>query len=201
MILIIQNGYVTPCISKYLDEKYYIVKSFETDVSEISPENYSMIIILGGYQSVTYLDSYSYLHNVVKLVNKCLSIKKPIFGICLGAQLVAHALGCEIRSSGKLNIGYDTKILGYDNIFRSHIDYIIPNSSIDVLEYFDNMPYVYKYKDHVYGIQCHPEISPECVQRYCDNEKVIEYSKKNSGVIHQNNEAVIRTVIQFLQKN
>ncbi len=36
-------------------------------------------------------------------------IKQPIIGICLGAQLVAYTLGCEIIHSNKLNVGFNTK--------------------------------------------------------------------------------------------
>ncbi|XWV26944.1 glutamine amidotransferase-like protein [Tupanvirus soda lake] len=199
MLLIIQNGYITPYISRYLDEEFEIVKSFEKDVSKLDINKYTIIIILGGYQSVTRINDYPYLLNVVKLIKKCLDIEKPLFGICLGCQLIAHTLGCEIKSSGKLNIGYDTNILGYDNIFRCHIDYIVPNKKIDILEYYDNMPYLYKHKNHIYGIQCHPDIAPECVQKYSNNNSSFAYAKENKETINKKNSLIISKLLDNLR--
>jgi GMP synthase-like glutamine amidotransferase len=200
MLLIIQNGYITPCISRYLDEKYEIVKSYDTDVSKLILDNYSIVIILGGHQSVRDITVHPYLFNVIKLIKQCLAMKKPLFGICLGSQLVAHTLGCEIKSSSKLNVGYDAMILGYCNIFRCHVDYIVPNSTIIVLEYCDSMPYLYKYDEHIYGIQCHADMSPECVQKYSKHAPSNEYAKKYRDYINKNNAAVIKEILDKLRK-
>ena len=187
MLLIVQNGYNTPQISKYLDEEFEIVKSFETDVSKINLEKYSIIIILGGFQSVIDINKFPYLFNVVNMIKECLVSNKLLLGICLGCQLIAFALGCDIKSSGKLNIGYNVRIMGHENIFRCHIDYVIPNELINVIEYFENMPYLYKSGDYIYGIQCHPDITPECVQKYCNHGPSIDYSKKNKDSINKKN--------------
>jgi GMP synthase-like glutamine amidotransferase len=200
MLLIVQNGYITPFMSRYLDEEYEIVKSFEMDVSEVNLDKYSIIIILGGYQSVTKINMYPYLLDVIKLINRCIDIDKMLLGICLGCQLIAYTLGCEIKSSKKLNIGYDTKILGYENIFRCHVDYIVPNKTINVLEYFDNMPYLYKHKNHIYGIQCHPDIAPECVKNYSNHSHSIDYAEKNKILIDENNTKIIKTLFDKLRK-
>ncbi|BCS82905.1 putative glutamine amidotransferase-like protein [Cotonvirus japonicus] len=201
MLLIIQNGYITPYIYRYLDEDYKIIKSYDVDVSKINLNDYSVVIILGGYQSVVDIDKYSYLINVTELIKKCLTDKKPLFGICLGFQLIAYTLGCEIKSSGKLNVGYDTKILGYENIFRCHIDYIIPNNKITILEYFDDMPYLYRHENHVYGIQCHPDIAPECVKKYSDNIESYNYAQANKDTINKNNAAIIKYILNLLRSS
>ncbi|AVL94602.1 putative glutamineamido transferase-like protein [Moumouvirus australiensis] len=201
MLLIIQNGYITPYIYRYLDEEYEIIKSFDTDVSKINIDKYSIIIILGGYQSVVNIEKYTYLSNVVELIKKCLVINKPIFGICLGFQLIAYALGCEIKSSGKLNVGYNTTILGYNNIFRCHIDYIVPNNKIKILEYFDDMPYLYHHENKAYGIQCHPDIAPECVRKYSNHPESHDYALKNKDSINKNNAAIIKYILNLLRNH
>lgn len=201
MLLIIQNGYITPYIYRYLDDDYEIVKSFDTDVSKIDMDKYSIVIILGGYQSVVDIEKYTYLLNVIELIKKCLHLKKPIFGICLGFQLIAYALGCEIKSSGKLNVGYDTSILGYDNIFRCHIDYIVPNDKIIVMEYFDGMPYLYKYQNKAYAIQCHPDIAPECVRKYSNDIESHKYALHNKDTINKNNSAIIKHILDLLRNS
>lgn len=198
MILIIQNGFIVPVISKYLTYSYEIIKSYEFNVAEIEIEKYSLIIILGGHQSINDIISHPYLLNVIKLVQKCLLLEKPLLGFCLGGQIIAKALGCEIKSCGKNNIGYDAKILGYDGIFRSHIDYIVPNKNITVLEYFDDMPYFYKYSHYVYGVQCHPDITPECVKKYCNHMASQIYAENNKDIIDDHNNKIINYLIKCL---
>lgn len=200
MILIIQNGFVTPSITRYLFYDYQIIKSFEIDVSNIEINNFSLIIILGGYQSLTQINNYSYLLNVIELIKKCILEKKPIFGICLGCQLVAYALGCNIKSDGKLHIGYDTEIMNKKNIFRCHFDYIEPNNSIIILETFDNMPYLYTYSDFIYGIQCHPDISPIDVYTYSGNINACVFANNNSEYINNTNHYIINYIIDKLLK-
>lgn len=200
MILIIQNGFVTPSITRYLFYDYHIVKSFENNVADMEIDKYSLIIILGGYQSLRQINNYPYLLNVVELIKKCIFQKKPIFGICLGCQLVAYALGCNIRSDGKLYIGYDTKIMNNQNVFRCHFDYIEPNDSIVVLEYFENMPYLYTHSDFIYGIQCHPDISPMDVYTYSGNIKANMFAIDNSDYINDTNKYIIDYIINKLLK-
>lgn len=201
MLLIIQNGYITPYIYRYLDDDYEIIKSYNVDVTTMNLEKYSIVIILGGYQSVVDIDKYSYLQKVIELIRKCLVIRKPLFGICLGFQLIAYALGCEIKSSDKLNVGYDTEILGHKNIFRCHVDYIVPNDAITILEYFDSMPYLYKHSHHVFGIQCHPDIAPECIRKYSNHLESHNYALNNQESINKNNADIIKYILNLLRKS
>lgn len=198
MILIIQNGFIVPVISRYLRYPYDIIKSYEKNVTEIELKNYSLVIILGGHQSANDIILYPYLLNVTVLIQKCILQKKPLLGICLGGQLIAKTLGCEIKSCGKMNVGYDAKILGYDKIFRSHFDYIVPNKNITVLEYFDNMPYLYKHSDYIYGIQCHPDLTPECVQKYCNHGISSIYAANNKDIIDKYNGEIMDCLMKYL---
>jgi GMP synthase - Glutamine amidotransferase domain len=199
MLLIIQNGHITPHIFKYIDETYEIVKSFENNLNDLDLSKYTIVIILGGHQSVLRITEYPYLIGVINLIRKCMRISKPLLGICLGCQLIAHVLGCQIKSSGKLNIGYDAKILGYDQIFRCHIDYIVPNDKITVLEYFENMPYLYQHGNQVYGIQCHPDLTPESVKKYAKHLPSNTYAKNNSEIIDKKNAEILKILLTRLR--
>lgn len=198
MILIVQNGSINPCLPKYLRCSYEIKKSSETDFKEINLSKYSIVMILGGDQSLTNIYRYKYLLNLVDFIKRCFSTRKPLIGFCLGCQLIAYSLGCKIVSSEKLNVGYDVTILGYSNIFRCHTDYIVPNEKIKVLENFDGMPYLFIYDNHVCGIQCHPEITPECVSDYCDDREACLYAIKNLYTIHSNNQKIIDILIKYV---
>ena len=199
MLLLIQNGYFVPSITKYLKQEYLIIKSFETNVSDIDLDNYEIIIILGGNQTLTNIKAYPYLLNVVKMIRKCLVIDKALIGICLGAQLIAYAIGAKIATCQKNNIGYDVDILSYNNIFRYHRDYIVPTNLITIIEYFDSMPYLYKYGSKVCGIQCHPDIDPDYIQNYTTHASIIKYARENKDAINKKNLEIINELFCLVE--
>lgn len=198
MILIVQNGYLNTKISKYLEEDYFIVKSYSDNIDEIDLTTYSVIIILGGHQSVRDIDRYPYLNKVIKLINLSIDKNIPLIGICLGCQLIAHALGYDICTCDQLNLGYDTKIFGIDNIFRCHKDYAnIDNDQVNILETHNNMPYVFTYKN-LLGIQCHPDIPPEYVNIYHPDYSTKLYAAKYSKEIDLSNKFLIKKLFEIL---
>jgi GMP synthase-like glutamine amidotransferase len=176
MILVIQNGFLESHIGKYLTKEYEIIKSYNTNVNDININKYDKIIILGGPQRLYYFDHYPILQELVNFIHKCLEYNKPLLGICLGCQLLAYSLGCEIRSFDKLNVGYDTCILDYQHLFRCHHDYIVPNDKIIILSTFQDIVYLFQYKNCI-GIQCHPDIPPEVIKEHklCQHDYQISY--------------------------
>lgn len=204
MILIIQNGNLDTYISKYLNEESTIVKSFAANVSLIDPKYYSLVIVLGGPQRINItngLNKYNYLVNVVEFIKKCIDMDKPILGICLGFQLIAYALGYTVRYSGKLNIGYDVNILNFNNIFRCHYDYVdFGNDGVNYnIEYFESMPYFFRYKN-VIGIQCHPDIPPEYINKYQNQNTILQYVEKNKQLIENTNKQLMSFLLYHLKK-
>jgi GMP synthase-like glutamine amidotransferase len=55
------------------------------------------LISFGGAQSVTEIDRYPYLLEEVELLREAFLLDVPVLGICLGAQLLAHAHGGTVR--------------------------------------------------------------------------------------------------------
>lgn len=201
MILIIQNGYIHTNIGKYLQEEYELVKSYYLfDVDQIDLDKYSFVIILGGDQSLQNIKFCSNLQKVLRLIEKCLEIKKPVLGICLGCQLIAYFLGCEIKSSDNPHCGFDTEVLDFKYIFRCHYDYIVPNEKIDVLDTFHGMPYLFRHQN-LLGVQCHPDIPPENIIAYQPNIDNIDWIDENKNTIDKNNEKMMKYLIDYLIKN
>jgi GMP synthase-like glutamine amidotransferase len=70
------------------------------------PDEYDAAIILGGNTNV--YDDASWLKNELAFIRD-IHGEKPLLGICLGAQLIAHALGAEVRESpDEREIGFMT---------------------------------------------------------------------------------------------
>ena len=230
MILIIQNGYLDTAIHRYLDDEYRIVKSYSqinrnkmdpikdesdiirsgsvscianTEVDNIDLDEYDAVIILGGHQSVRNIEKYKSLQAVVRLIDKCYKENKPVLGICLGSQLIAHYSGCEIKKCDHIKVGYDVDItinnITYNNIFRAHHDCIVPNDNIQVLYSYENMPYLIKNKCLI-GIQCHPDIPPTEVNRFISIDNLRKRKNHSSMQVNLDNKSIMDWLIAQLKE-
>lgn len=64
-----------------------------------------LVIVLGGPIGVYETDAYPFLSEEIDLLKARLAANRPTFGICLGAQLIAAALGAKVKPSGIKEIG------------------------------------------------------------------------------------------------
>ena len=55
------------------------------------------LVTFGGAESVTEIDRYPYLLEEAELLREAVAGDVPVLGICLGAQVLAHALGGSVR--------------------------------------------------------------------------------------------------------
>ena len=69
-------------------------------------EKYEGLIILGGPMSVNDTKRFPHLSLEIKLIEQALKEDIPILGICLGAQLMAKALGAKIKKMPVQEIGW-----------------------------------------------------------------------------------------------
>lgn len=65
-----------------------------------------LLIILGGPIGVYEEDSYPFLQDEIALARHRLDEKRPMLGICLGAQIMARAAGARVYPSGIKEIGW-----------------------------------------------------------------------------------------------
>jgi len=76
-------------------------------------EDMGTLVIMGGPMSVNEGDIYPYLKREEKLVTEFLEKGGRVLGICLGAQVVARALGAKVYPGVKKEIGwYDIELCG-----------------------------------------------------------------------------------------
>lgn len=65
-----------------------------------------LVIVLGGPFGVYEADKYSFIENEINCIRARLDSGKPLLGICLGAQMMAAALGAKVAFSGSKEIGW-----------------------------------------------------------------------------------------------
>lgn len=69
-------------------------------------DRYRGLIVLGGPMNVEDRGVRMHLQTEIDVITTALAQGKPILGICLGAQLLAHALGADVRRHRVSEIGW-----------------------------------------------------------------------------------------------
>jgi len=91
-----------------LEERGIRSRYLEAGVDEISPAALAaadLLVILGGPIGVYEEEKYPLLSGELKAVESWLGTRKPVLGICLGAQLIARALGARVYPGSRKEIG------------------------------------------------------------------------------------------------
>lgn len=72
------------------------------------PEEFDLLLIMGGTMSVYQEEEYPWLKPEKEFVRKVIKIGKPVLGSCFGAQMIADALGGKVRRNQYKEIGWHT---------------------------------------------------------------------------------------------
>jgi GMP synthase (glutamine-hydrolysing) len=147
-------------------------------------DNFDFIVIMGGPQSPMKIEKAPYLLDEIELIKKAIKQEKCILGICLGAQLVAEALGAKTEPSPHREVGmYLVELLdgaNNDPVF-SHF----PNK-FEAMHWHDDMPglpqeavllarsegcprQAFRYGDRIYGLQFHFEMTESLLKGMVEN--------------------------------
>lgn len=76
------------------------------DISTLDPLKADLLVVLGGPIGAYEDDMYPFLGEEIRHIRERLAHGKPVLGICLGAQLMARALGADVAPMGVTEIGY-----------------------------------------------------------------------------------------------
>ncbi len=92
-----------------LVEEGYGLSYVEAGVDKLAAEallSADLLIVLGGPIGVYETDAYPFLVEEVTAIRRRLESNRPILGVCLGAQLMAAALGARVAPGPGKEIGY-----------------------------------------------------------------------------------------------
>ncbi|MCP3443374.1 glutamine amidotransferase [Bradyrhizobium sp. CCGUVB14] len=81
------------------------------DLSHPSIGDADLLIVLGGPIGVYETDSYPFITREIDLLERRLAQGLPTLGICLGAQLMAKALGARVHAGNVKEIGWGSLTL------------------------------------------------------------------------------------------
>ena len=149
--------------------------------SEPDLDGYHGLIVLGGPMNVDQVDRFPHLQTEIQLIQDALDQDIPVLGICLGAQLIARALGAAVGPGVQKEIGwYDLSVSGAarsdpllqnfepkERIFQWHGDTFETPRGAEHLASSDLCPnQAFRYGEKVYGLQFHLEVDQALVTQW-----------------------------------
>ena len=143
------------------------------------PEKYTGIILMGG--PVGVYDNLPFITGEMRYIEKLLARPDhpPVFGICLGAQMLAQIHGVKVEKGAKgpetgftgLEILEEDRVFGNEladaKVFQWHQDvWPLPKVGTNLARnnVYENQ--AHSYSKTIYGVQFHPEVTMPIIRRW-----------------------------------
>lgn len=149
--------------------------------SRPSLDGYAALIILGGPMNSDQIESHPNLITEVELIQEAVSKDMSVLGICLGAQLLAKALGGSVQRNPRREIGWcsisltesgkaDPVLSSFadtQDVFQWHEDGIeLPPEAEHLASSERSWVQAFRYGEHAYGFQFHLEVDQSLIERW-----------------------------------
>jgi len=145
---------------------------FEPDHNLPAPAGWDLIIVMGGPMSVNDEDVLPWLAEEKAFLRQAIAADVPVLGVCLGAQLIASALGASVHAAPQREIGW-FEIEGLPvpegafafpqrlNVFHWHGEtFDLPTGATHLARSAACENQAFQVGDRVIGLQFHLEITP-----------------------------------------
>jgi GMP synthase (glutamine-hydrolysing) len=171
-------GLIAPVLAaRHIEVDYADLYKAGAAVPDIT--GYDALIFLGGPMSVN--DDLPYLGTEMELIRQAMARRQPILGICLGAQLIARALGATVRRNSAREIGwFDLRFtaaggadrlfhgLSAETVFHWHGETFDLPPGAELLASSDLCRnQAFRIGETVYALQFHLEVTPEIIADWC----------------------------------
>lgn len=95
-------------IHTWISENSYTLTQtrFFKNESLPDPDDFDLLIVMGGPMSVNDEQDYDWLIKEKAFIRKSIEKNKSVLGICLGAQLIASAMGAKVYPHPEKEIGW-----------------------------------------------------------------------------------------------
>lgn len=146
-------------------------------------DSFDVLVIMGGPMGADDEADYPWMAAEKTLIRDSIAAGKKVLGVCLGAQLIARALGAPVTANPEKEIGwfpvYPTSAGLADSIGRLFADkpqvlhwhgdtFAAPKGAIPLLESEGCANQAFRYGDNVLALQFHLELQAENVAALCE---------------------------------
>ncbi len=154
------------------------------------------LIFMGGSMSAN--DDLPFIHREIQYIREAIVRGKPVLGVCLGAQLMAKALGARVYANRVKEIGWapvtftdaaqrDPVLGGFDGsevIFHWHGEtFDLPPGAELLASSAACRNQVFRLGGRTYGLQFHLEVTPDMIMQWCREDEVCGGARDASGPI------------------
>lgn len=171
---------------------YTVAEMFEQPPPDFKPQNWSGLIVMGGPMNADETDRYPFLADEVRWLRQAVDAELPVLGVCLGAQLLAKALGARVYANRVKEIGwYDTELLpaaaddqlfadiaSPATVFHWHGDtFDLPNGAVHLARSAQCENQAFRYGASAYAMQFHLEMTAAMIDEWlCEGNNCGELS-------------------------
>jgi GMP synthase-like glutamine amidotransferase len=150
------------------------------------PDEIDLLIVMGGPMSVNDEDEFPWLAQEKQFIHDIIKSGKSVLGVCLGAQLIASAMGARVYRNTVKEIGWfpvqgipstDRMTFNFPpsaEVFHWHGEtFELPSGAIRLARSQGCENQAFQFGRSVIGLQFHLETTPESAQeivKHCRNE-------------------------------
>ncbi len=168
-------------IADWMDRQTYSMPVWRLFENPSLPdvEDVDLLVVMGGPMNIYEEERYPFLAGEKELINACIKEHKHVLGICLGAQLIADALGEKVFMNREKEIGWFPTQPGNGNNDHEILS-VFPETFTPFHWHGEtfNLPegarmlgssdacrnQGFLYGDHVLALQFHLEITPQIIE-------------------------------------
>jgi len=171
-------------IEVWLRNTGYEISNTQLFASDKLPKikDIDLLIVMGGTMSVNDVREYPWLVIENEFISSVIKQGKPVLGICLGAQLIAKAMGGEVFPNSVKEIGWfpvEAVASESDSVFRFpektmafhwHGEtFSLPRGAVRIAQSKGCKNQAFQIGRNVIGLQFHLETTPVLAQAIIEN--------------------------------
>jgi len=156
---------------------------YQPGAAEPDPARYDGLIFMGGAMSVN--DGLPHLEREARWVAQAVEAGRPVLGVCLGAQLIAKALGASVYRNPVKEIGwFEIELTGEgaadplfagvgprETVFQWHGEtFDLPPGARWLASSTACCHQAFRIGSSAYALQFHLEVTPEMIADWCSQD-------------------------------